>query len=472
MGLLRNFSFTFTANLITFLLNAGVTFVIPKFVGVSEYSYYQLFQFYISYVGYLQFGWVDGMYLRLGGKYYDELDTRRIHTQWRLYMIFTFIIAAVVMVCALLGKLEADKRTVFFLTGVSALNILPLTWLQYILQATNRMKENAIIIIIRSVLFLFGIVVLLIGKIGEFEAFCVAYMIAQFISFLYAAWVCRSLIVNRCVSIGSVLGEIKQDIFQGLHLTVATVASVLMIGLVRLAIEYSWGVEVFGRISLTLSVSNLLMLFVRAVSLVMFPALRRIDQHALSGIYANVRTALMTVLLGMLAAYYPIKVCLSAWLPQYAESLNYMAILFPMCVFESKTSMLIETYMKTLRKEKWLLLTNIAMVILSAVLAGIAAFWLHDLNVAVLSVVVLVALRCIISELLLTRMVKIQVKKDIALEVTLVVIFIVSSWTIGGLTGLAIYSAAYGIYLLIKRNSLMVLAQIIRRKFKKRPHGH
>ena len=36
--------------------------------------------------------------------------------------------------------------------------------------------------------------------------------------------------------------------------------------------------------------------------------------------------------------YYPIKLILSTWLPQYADSLRYMALLFPICIYESKMS--------------------------------------------------------------------------------------------------------------------------------------
>ncbi len=462
----KNFSYTFIGNFITFLLNAGVTFIIPKFIGVTEYSYYQLFQFYIAYVGYMQFGWVDGMYLRLGGRYYEDLDKKRLHTQWCLYTIFTLIVGGVVILSAFLGAFDKQKQLVIFLTGLSVFNILPITWFQYILQATNRIKENATVIILRSVLFLIGICVLLLLRVTGYAAFCIAFVIAQFFSLLYVLWACRDIVCNKKVPVRSVIGEIKQDFSQGIKLTIATVSSVLIIGVVRLAIEQSWSVETFGKVSLTLSVSNLLMLFVRAVSLVMFPALRRTREENLAEIYGTMRTGLMVVLLGLLVGYYPLKVILSAWLPQYADSLVYMALLFPMCVFESKTSMLIETYMKTLRKEKWLLTVNLATVFLSVVFAVITVYWLHNLDLAVVSIVVLLAFRCIAAECLLSRLIGIEVKKDILLEVILTAIFIVASWFVGGVPGIVLYAAAYVVYLLIKRDSITNLLHTLKAKLK------
>lgn len=43
---------------------------------MEEYGYCQLHLFYSSYVGFLHFGWNDGIYLRYGGKNYIELDKK------------------------------------------------------------------------------------------------------------------------------------------------------------------------------------------------------------------------------------------------------------------------------------------------------------------------------------------------------------------------------------------------------------
>jgi hypothetical protein len=179
------------------------------------------------------------------------------------------------------------------------------------------------------------------------------------------------------------------------------------------------------------------------------------------------RTGLMIPLLGMLVFYYPAKIVLSAWLPQYADSLIYMALLFPMCVFESKMSMLIETYMKTLRKEKWLLLVNVVTVSLSVIITLITTYWLHNLDLAVASIVFLLAFRCVFAELLLSTVLDVDVKTDIALELALTIIFIGASWFIGGITGLLIYAVAYIAYLVAKRKDVSMIFKLAT-KLKKR----
>ena len=145
---------------------------------------------------------------------------------------------------------------------------------------------------------------------------------------------------------------------------------------------------------------------------------------------------------------------LAAWLPKYADALTYMALMFPLCVFESKTSMLVTTYLKILRKEKWILLINVSTVGLSVVTTAITVFWLKNLTLAVLSIVVLQSFRCIFGELLLSRNLDIAVKKDIILEVVMTAIFISVSWFIRSWWCMALYALAYAGYLLIKRRDL------------------
>ena len=73
----------------------------------------------------------------------------------------------------------------------------------------------------------------------------------------------------------------------------ANVASMLIIGVVRFGIEHAWDVETFGKVSLTLSVSNLMMIFINAVGIIIFPILRRTNESKLSEIYTIMRDFLM-----------------------------------------------------------------------------------------------------------------------------------------------------------------------------------
>lgn len=234
----------------------------------------------------------------------------------------------------------------------------------------------------------------------------------------------------------------------------ANIASLLIIGIVRFGIERTWDISTFGKISLTLSISSLIMLFIDAVGIIIFPILRRTNQSRLPIIYTTIRSFLMTLLLGILILFYPLKFLLSAWLPQYADSLMFMALVFPMCVYEGKMALLINTYLKALRKEKLMLSVNLASVILSLITTVIFTQVFKNLTLSVVSIVILLSFRAMLAEMFLSKILNISVYKDIFLEMAMSLIFILTGWFVSSWYGIVIYLIAYGLYLIIKRKDI------------------
>lgn len=106
----------------------------------------------------------------------------------------------------------------------------------------------------------------------------------------------------------------------------------------------------------------------------------------------------MIVLLGALIIYYPLRAILASWLPNYADGLMYMAIIFPICIFEGKMSLLINTYLKALRKEKMMLKINVLTLLLSCIITFITTIIFKNLNFSIVSIVLLLGIRCVWAE--------------------------------------------------------------------------
>lgn len=458
--IIENFSVTFISNIVSILISAVITFVVPRYLGVEDYGYYQLYLFYVQYVGFLHLGWADGVFLRYGGEHYSELNKHVFSGQFWLYTLVELVCAVTIGTISVMCVEPRDRSVVITLISIAIIFLLPRTFLQYVLQATNRIKEYAIGVIVEKLVY--GVVTFVVVFTGmrNYSLAIAADLLGKLSALILMLIWCRDIVLTVPASIKESLREAWLNISIGIKLMFANVASMLIVGFVRLSIERQWDVTTFGKVSLTISVSNLLMVFINAVALVLFPMLRRTSAEKLSGIYNTMRTVLMIPLLGMLVCYYPAKVILSAWLPQYSDSLIYMALLFPLCVFESKMSMLINTYLKTLRKEKWLLMVNAVTVLCSVITTLITTYWFHNLDLVVASIVFLLAFRCVFAELLLSTVLEINVKTDIFLELSLTAIFIVASWFVGGVAGLTIYALAYVCYLFVKRKDLLHLWEI------------
>lgn len=453
-NILENITYTFTANILTMLISIIMTLILPKFLGVTDYSYYQLYIFFISYVGFFHFGWIDGIYLKIGGMEYNDLEKSNYVTQFWMLNLLEIIIAAIISIFALFTIKNIDKSFVLISTSVCGVITILRTYLLFILQSTNRIKEYAKYTRVDRFIYFALVIVFLFLGFKNYKIILYIDIFSKLVALVLCANKMKDIVFGKLNISKNTLLEIFENISIGIKLMLANIASTLIIGVVRFGIQKNWDIETFGKISLTLNISNLLMTFINAVAVIMFPLLRREEESNLPKIYVILRNTLMIFLYMMLIFYYPIKLILSTWLPQYADSLRYMALLFPICIYESKMSMLINTYLKSFRKEKSMLIINTISLILSLILTILSVFILNNLTWAILSIVFLLGFRCVIGELVLTKVMNILIYKDIILETVLTAIFIISSWFINNMFCSIIYTCFYLIYVFIKRKDI------------------
>ncbi len=453
---LKNFSYTIVSNLISLLISSLVVLIIPKLVGVEEYGFWQLYIFYSSYVGFLHFGWSDGIYLRYGGEDYKTLDKKIFSSQFYLMIVFQLIIAIFISVLSVAMGTSSDKVFILFMVSINLFIVNVLSVLLLTLQATNRIKEYAHVNIISRVIYIILILMFLLIGIREYKIMILADLIGKSISLIYAISVCKDIVFHSLNSFIEGIAEAMQNITVGIKLMFANIASMLIIGVVRLGIEYSWDVTTFGKISLTLSVSNLLMIFINAIGVVIFPVLRKIKQDTLPELYSMIRDILMIVLFCILLLYFPMKVMLSSWLPDYSESLTYMALLFPISIYEGKMGLLINTYLKTLRKEKYIMFINITVLLISIIITFFTTIVFKNLHMAILSILVVILIRSVAAELYISKILGVKVIKDIIYEIILTLLFVVVGWYFKTGTGFLVYSIIILSYLLLKKKDILL----------------
>lgn len=460
MGKARSFvkkvMYAVGANFLSLFVSLLTTLIVPKFLGVEveQYGYLQIYLFYTSYIGFFHFGWCDGIFLRDGGKKYAELDKPVYSAQFWLLTIVQVILALVIMIGGMLFGGGAEYRTICFAIAVSLIIFIPRTMLSYYLQATNRIKEYASITTVGRIIYGISIIATVLLCNPRYEYFVWGDVFGKFCALLVSVWWCRDIVFSKPANLIVSVKEAFKNISIGSKLMFANIASMLITGVVNWGIQQVWSVETYGRISFTLNVSNLLLTFISAVALVLYPTLRRTEQERLPAIYTKMRNALMIPMLGFLVLYYPAELILSAWLPQYAESMRYMAILFPMCIYAAQMTLLIQTYMNVFRLEKKILVVNIIGVAFAIVTTLISVFWMKNLTLAMLSVVLNQMFRCIYAEIVLSKHIGVTVIRDICLETVMTVMFICANWLVGGWLGVCIYMIGYLAYLCIKHRDI------------------
>jgi hypothetical protein len=311
--------------------------------------------------------------------------------------------------------------------------------LQYILQSTGRIKEYARNFIIGRVLYIVLILGFLSVGYRDFEYMLLADIIAKIVALIGLGYVCRDIVFTKGVKLSAGIHEFWINITTGGKLLFANIAGMLIIGIVRFGIERNWDVTTFGKVSFSLSISNFILTFIAAVSVVIFPIIKRSEADRLPTVYDTLGSLLSGGMLIFLIAYYPIQKILLLWLPHYYEAIQYFAILFPISMFEARTSLLINTYLKALREEKAMLIINGFSVLLSLVTTVIVTMLFKNLTAAIMSIVGLQIVKCLIPDIYLQKKMKMKLSFEVLWDALGAIVFILGNWFIGGVQGWGMY---------------------------------
>jgi hypothetical protein len=96
----KNFSFAFIEQAVSLVVSCVMNLILPKYLSINDYSYWQLFVFYANYVPCLALGLNEGIYLRLGGADIHHIDYRSVKSQFCFGFIYQGILAAALAAAA------------------------------------------------------------------------------------------------------------------------------------------------------------------------------------------------------------------------------------------------------------------------------------------------------------------------------------------------------------------------------------
>lgn len=445
-GLASNLTYAIVAQGVSLASSVLMSLVVPRLLGIEDYGYWQLFVLYSGYVGLALLGVHDGAFLRLGGATVAEIDWSRVKTQFALVTGFQLLVGAAVLFVTCLPFVGDSRQIIFLLVVADGLIVNPSAFLLYVFRAANLPSIYSTASMVSGAIWVAVLIVLTTFNPGGFVFYVLCYLACQGISsligYLYAV---RAL---KCPfgSLRRGFRDVRDDFVAGIKVTVAYYAGSLVIGSCRMLIDWRWGIETFGRFSFSVSLVNFLLSFMAQVSMVLFPVVRRMGEGSQAKAYAVIRSGLATVLPLIYLAYYPGCALLSWWLPQYADSLTYLAIMLPICYFDCKVQLLVNTYLKSLRKENALLWINVGTLGISLSLCLFAVFVLSDVIFAAMSIVMAVAFRSVVAEVFLNRYIHIGGRRLLATEIALAAAFVVSAYCMSSLVLTAV--SVFAFYLL------------------------
>lgn len=382
--------------------------VVPKLMGVTNYSYYKIFTLYTSYTALLHFGFIDGILLKHGDNDYEDLNKEDFRTNSKFFILFQLIIA---ILCGILSCFMKNKAYAFILLALSVYMVLNnvTTYYQFISQATMRFKELSVRKVIQSSLTVISVIFLFFLKKSELQtkiSYELYIIIVILISFLLAIWYVityRDITFGKCTNIRLQWKNILNYFKGGISLTIAYQVSNLVFTIDSQYISILFSKVTYGMYAFAYSLIQMALTILNAVSTVLFPHIKRKSISEAMDFYTTSVTYVLIAVYAIMLGYFPIKIFIHIFLPEYIGSIIYFQILFPGVGVTCCLTLIIFNYFKILDKSNLYFLISLG-VLIESIIGNYIAYKLFNTaySIAFMSLITLFIWR-LITEIYLSQ---------------------------------------------------------------------
>lgn len=458
-----NLTAAFVGQFVSMFSGFVLSFFIPKVIDLYNYSFWQLFLFYASFTGFFHFGINDGVYLRYGGKSFKEMNRDYVAGQFQYLAVLQVLIFLILYIILFLCHCDAARKIVWIGTATYMIFFNLSNYLGYIFQAANQTRYYSFSLIIDKISFIVCLSFLFFDKQIAFKNYITCYIVCKFLCFIYLVIKGKYFVLYKVYKLRKVFNELIESITVGIKLMFASIASMLILGIGRFFIDANWSIDIFGKVSLGLTLTVFVLAFVQQISMVLFPVLRRIgeDQHIkIFNILFSFCFFLMPLLYILV---FPGMKIVDWWLPHYGESIRFWGIMIPIVVFDSQMNLLYNTFFKVYRGEKLLLKINIITLLISSSLSLIGVFILHSYLWIIYTMVISVMIRTVIAELYIKRYLKTSYREKSLWNISIGVLYLVIiSESDKTLISLLLMIVLYILQLIVFRRDLILALKDVR----------
>lgn len=382
------------SNILKLLSGVLVGFLLPKIIGVTDYGYYKTFTLYAAYVGLLHFGFIDGIYLKFGGKNYEELEKE----SFRLYSKFLFIIEFFVVLLssvAFLLTLNGELRFIFLCLAVYCLITNIIGYYQVISQITSRFNELSLRNIFQSILIALSVIALWIIHVFydepiSYRVYTIVYLVVNLVLSIWYIFTYRGITFGKSAKFSVNSKQVFSFFVLGLPLLVSNLCSSLILAIDRQFVNILFEVETYAVYAFAYNMLALITTALSAISTVLYPSLKKADSKSLKNNYPYLVGGILIIVFLFLIFYFPLMWFVPWFLPNYAESLPIFRVILPGLAISSAVTIVMHNYYKTEGKE--LLFFAKSLVVLSlSIVANLCAYYFFKttISISIASIIVM-----------------------------------------------------------------------------------
>jgi O-antigen/teichoic acid export membrane protein len=382
-----------TGTLLAAVFNVGLVFVVPRLISVEDFGYWRLFALYAGYVGFLHFGFSDGVLLRWAGRdlreYHHEIGPALRYLLWQH--------ALVLLPLSLVASLMLSGPLRFVAIGVAAYAIIfnCVTVLQFGLQSAKIFRPVAVSTIIPPAFFL---------------ALALAWHLRwqtsyrEITTFYAAGWLVALVFLAKHVKPWAgdngkhIMDLAKRCVLAGWPIVLANTAVMMIIYADRLAVSWSASIQEFAQYSLAGSAMAVPITAIQACSKVFFSHLAGVTPEGRKRIYGISSRVLLIAWAVLLPYFFALSLFIRHFLPKYIPSLLYARILLLAIPFLAAIQILQMSFVYLNGMQKRFLWHSVVVLAITLGISSIAAFGTESLQLVAGAQVVILGVWWLFNE--------------------------------------------------------------------------
>lgn len=348
-----------SANVIGLALTMLTSFILPIFISVEQYGYWQLFIMYFGYLGFFVLGFNDGVHLNYATYDYDEELAAKFRT-FKWFLSILTLIESILLTAVLLLFSNSYDNT-FYVYLLCILNILPVAingLFSYMNQATMRFTQYAIGNFFGKAVFTVLMVIMLICGVKNALLYMLAYTVTRYMVIGYHWFSSRMVFTIKKYPFSSLKEEIIKNFKDGFPLMIAVVLNGTIILVSRLLIQGKFGIETFSAYSFSLHTIIVAAQFIGAIATVFYPIMKRADSKVLNQMYNSFDKIATIMSALLLLSYFLVVVIVKVVYFKYIVILDYLFWVYPLFIFTCKANILVINYFKVKNQPKKLIVIN------------------------------------------------------------------------------------------------------------------
>lgn len=369
----------FSSNFINLLIGLVSGFIIPAFLSLDDYAYLKTFTLYISYVGLLHFGFIDGIYIKYGGAKESDINKSQLKAEHRFLLIFQFLVTLIALI---LGIFLDDLILIAFSISILPINMQSL--FKFFYQALGEFSiYSKIIILTPNLLLFFNLLIIFVLKIENYMPFIIANIVTNYVVFLGLEYYFFSKYKDDKILIN--YNELFKHIKVGFFIMIGNLSTMFFYSIDRWFVKFSLSTKDFAFYSFALSMLGIIQMLISSVTMIFYPYIARGQDE---GAIQQIKKYLLIIGVLFSGGYFAFELIISIFLEKYIPSLAIVSILFAQFPVVIIINAIFVNLYKARKQERKYVLTVIMMCLVSIVLNVIAMiFYNGNLSIAIASTI-------------------------------------------------------------------------------------